>query len=50
MNTATKPGAFALGLGAVFGMAYGVGQTAGPGTGAQGASTAEHGQPGPGHN
>jgi hypothetical protein len=31
MNTATRLGAFALGLGLLFGAAYGVGQVAGPG-------------------
>ena len=32
MNTATKLSGFALGLAAVFGAAYGVGQVAGPDT------------------
>lgn len=55
MKTATKLTAFLLGLAAVFGAAYGVGQVTGPGTPAvethhddREHSNPEHDDPGPG--
>ncbi|MCI4063944.1 DUF748 domain-containing protein [Micromonospora sp. R77] len=47
MNTATKLSGFALGLAAVFGAAYGVGQVAGPGTP---VATTRHDTTGTGHS
>ena len=43
MNTATRLGAFALGLAVVFGAAYGVGQVAAPGTAAEASHDAATG-------